>query len=138
DLGQALVVLDDQDAHGGHHSIAPQKTGSGGRGKPARCCTAGGRGGGGGRATTDREWRVDSPPGPSVRPRVNPARSISHAADSFTRPSARDQRGIAASPVRATTAASASPAMIGFVKNEPQLRRLSSWGASTSDFERRM
>src|SRR4029450_634606 len=40
DLGQALVLLDDQDAHGGHHSIAPQKTGSGVRRTPKRCSTA--------------------------------------------------------------------------------------------------
>src|SRR5262249_47767310 len=40
DLGEALVVFDDQHAHGGHHSIAPQKTGSGGRRTPNCCSTA--------------------------------------------------------------------------------------------------
>src|SRR6185436_1407847 len=88
DLGQALVVLDDQDAHGRHHSIVPQKTGSGVRRTPKRCSTADCRRRAKRRtsfaralswATTAREWRVDSPTGPSVRPRVNPARSISHA-----------------------------------------------------------
>src|SRR5262245_45042016 len=40
DLGEALVVFHDQDAHRGHHSIAPQKTGSGVRRTPKRCSTA--------------------------------------------------------------------------------------------------
>src|SRR2546422_221330 len=147
DLGQPLVVLDDQDPHNARLPIGPQKTGSGVRWTPKRFSTAACS-----RrakattscarapswATTARVWRVERPIGPSVTPRANPACSMSHAAESFTRPSVRGQRGIAGSPARASTAASSAAEMMGFVKKEPQLLRFSSRGASTMDLDRRM
>src|SRR5882724_1875173 len=147
DLGQPLVVLDDQDPHGVHGAATPQKTGSGVRRRPKRFSTAvctrqakatTSRARAPSRATMARACRVETPTGPSARPRAYPARSINHAAESFTRPSGRTQRGIVASPARDSTAARSGPGMMGFVKNEPQLRRFSSWGSSTIDLDRRM
>src|SRR6185295_19399274 len=56
-------------------------------------------------------------------PRAKPARSISQAAESFTRPSRSGHRGIAGSPASASACAISSALTIGFTKNEPQLRR---------------
>src|SRR2546428_9508748 len=93
DLGQPLVVFHDQDSHGAHHSSAPQKTGSGVRRTPKRCSTAARRRRA--KATTSRArapscattasvWRVERPIRPSGTPRADPARPISHAAESLT------------------------------------------------------
>src|SRR6266568_4112627 len=45
---------------------------------------------------------------------------------------------LAGSRARASTRAQSAPLTIGFVKNEPQLRRFGSRGSSTMDLERRM
>jgi hypothetical protein len=68
---------------------------------------------------------VESPTAPSLSPRRKPARSISQAADSLTRPSRSGQRGIAGSPARASTRAASAALTTGFTKNEPRLRRFS-------------
>jgi hypothetical protein len=53
-------------------------------------------------------WRVESPTVPSRSPRGNPARSMSQAAASLTRPSGWCHRGMAGSPVRTLTWAATS------------------------------
>ena len=79
------------------------------------------------------------PTGPSASPRANPARSMSHAAASFTRaPSGSGHRGIAGSPATASMRAASATGTIGFTKNEPQLRRFASPGSRTIDFARRI
>src|SRR5439155_5576077 len=79
-------------------------------------------------ATTASVWRVERPTRPSASPRLKPARSMSQAAESFTRPSGWAQRGIAGSRARASTRAQSVVLTIGFVKKDPQLRRFGSRG----------
>src|SRR5256885_1915714 len=74
-------------------------------------------------ATMASACAVESPTVPSRWPRRKPARSISHAADSFTPPSACGQRGSVGSPARSAARAAASGGTIGVVKNEPHERR---------------
>ena len=79
DLGQPLVVLDDQDPHRAHSSATPQKTGSGVSRTPKRSATAvctrrakatTSRAFAPSRATIASACFVESPTGPSARPRV--------------------------------------------------------------------
>src|SRR5215475_9193458 len=88
--------------------------------------------------TMARLWREESVTGPGPSPRRKPARSISQAAESFVRPPASGQRGTLASPAARSTSARRVASTMGFKKKDPQLRRLSSAGSSTMDFDRRM
>src|SRR3954447_5404089 len=75
-------------------------------------------------------------------PRWKPARSMSHAADVFTRPSASGNAGGAApsprrSATRRSSAANDSASRIGFVKKDPALTESGSAGSITMPFPRR-
>src|SRR3954470_4595052 len=74
------------------------------------------------------------PPG-SPWPRWKPARSISHAADVFTRPSGSGKRG--GRSTRSSSAAKAASDTIGLVKNEPAETESGSSVSSTIPLPRR-
>jgi hypothetical protein len=63
---------------------------------------------------------------------------MSQAAASFSRPSGWAQRGMAGSPLRASTRAASAGGTMGLVKNEPHDRRFSSPASITIDLDLRM
>ena len=84
-------------------------------------------------------WRVERPTGPSRCPRVKPARSMSQAAESFTRPSGCGQRGIGEAGRARLDARRARPRpRSGSGRTSRSSARLGSSGSSTIDLERRM
>ena len=84
------------------------------------------------RLTSASVCLVEIPARPTPYPRAKPARSISHAAEVLTRPSASGQLG-----GEPGIAANASSGRIGFVKNEPALTESGSPGSTTMPLPRR-
>src|SRR5439155_16401699 len=88
------------------------------------------------RFTSASAWLVEIPAPPALPryPLGNPACSTSHAAGTFTPPSAGNE-GIPFQ--RFSTSANAAADSTGFMKNEPAERVLGSAGSSTMDLLRR-
>ena len=79
---------------------------------------------------------VEIPTLPSVSPRRKPARSMSHAAGSLTRPASAGNAG-GCVPASAVTRSRSPGATSGFMKNDPTLRVSGSPTSITMPFRRR-
>src|SRR6185437_7408286 len=86
-----------------------------------------------------RVCRDEIPAAPSEKPFGNPARSISHAAESFTSPSPAGQCGIGSVQVPAAAmSVSRRASTTGFLKNDPALRQSGSPSTISMPFPRRI